>query len=91
MTTKNIDLKAKELKELQIMADELNAEIEAIKDELKQEMSNRNVDELVTFEYKIRYKEVTNSRFDSKSFKAKYEELYNQFVKTTTSKRFSIA
>lgn len=91
MTTKNIDLKAKELKELQIMADELNAKIEAIKDELKQEMCNRNVDELVTSEYKIRYKEVTNSRFDTKGFKAKYEDLYNRFVKTSTSKRFSIA
>lgn len=91
MTAKNIDLKVKELKEIQIMADELNAEIETIKDELKQEMNNRNVDEITTTEYKIRYKEVSSNRFDTKGFKAKYEDLCNQFVKVSTSKRFSIA
>ena len=56
MTAKNIDLKVKELKELQIMADELNAEIETIKDELKEEMVNRNVDE-ITKELRVRISE----------------------------------
>ena len=91
MSTTNINQRVKELKELQRMSDELNTEIEAIKDELKAEMAARNTDEILTSEYKLRYKEVSSSRFDTTSFKNKYVDLYNQFVKVTTSKRFTIA
>lgn len=91
MSTNNIESKVKELKELQRMSEELTAEIESIKDELKAEMAARNTDEITTTEYKIRYKEVTSNRFDTTSFKAKYSDLYKQFTKTTTSKRFTIA
>ena len=91
MSTTNINERVKELKELQRMSDELDAEIEAIKDELKAEMAARNTDEILTSEYKLRYKEVSSSRFDTTSFKNKYVDLYNQFVKVTTSKRFTIA
>ena len=80
MSTTNINERVKELKELQRMSDELNTEIEA-----------RNTDEILTSEYKLRYKEVSSSRFDTTSFKNKYVDLYNQFVKVTTSKRFTIA
>ena len=73
------------------MSEELNAEIESIKDELKQEMAARNTDEITTNEYKIRYTSVSSNRFDTTSFKSKYIDLYNQFIKTTTSKRFTIA
>lgn len=91
MSTTNINERVKELKELQRMSDELNTEIEAIKDELKAEMAARNTDEILTSEYKLRYKEVSSSRFDTTSFKDKYVDLYNQFLKVTTSKRFTIA
>lgn len=91
MSTTNINKRVKELKELQRMSDELNAEIEAIKDELKAEMAARNTDEILTSEYKLKYKEVSSSRFDTTSFKNKYIDLYNQFLKVTTSKRFTIA
>lgn len=91
MSTTNINQRVRELKELQRMSDELNTEIEAIKDELKAEMAARNTDEILTSEYKLRYKEVSSSRFDTTSFKNKYVDLYNQFVKVTTSKRFTIA
>lgn len=91
MSTTNINERVKELKELQRMSDELNTEIEAIKDELKAEMAARNTDEILTSEYKLRYKEVSSSRFDTTSFKNKYIDLYNQFLKITTNKRFTIA
>ncbi|MBE6964578.1 MAG: hypothetical protein E7441_00915 [Ruminococcaceae bacterium] len=91
MTTQNINEKIRELKELTRMAEEIEAEQEAIKDELKREMELRQVDEISTNEYKVRYKQVTSTRFDSTAFKSKYADLYEQFTKTTTFKRFSIA
>lgn len=91
MSTTNINQLVRELKELQRMSDELNTEIEAIKDMLKAEMAARNTDEILTSEYKLKYKEVSSSRFDTTSFKNKYVDLYNQFLKVTTSKRFTVA
>lgn len=90
MTNKTIETKAREIKELMRMREELETEIASLQDELKAELTERSTDELVAGEYKIRYKEVTSNRFDTTSFKAKYKELYEQYTKTTTSKRFTI-
>ena len=91
MSSKTIETKAKEIKELLRMKEELETEIASLQDELKAELTERSTDELIAGEYKIRYKAVTSNRFDTATFKAKYEELYNQFVKQTTSRRFTIA
>lgn len=91
MSTNELTSKVKELKELKAMADELNAEIAAIEDALKAELTNRNTEEMMIDVFKVRYKEVSQNRFDSTMFKAKYADLYNQFCKTVTYKRFSIA
>ena len=91
MSTLTLNEKVKELRELQRMAEELEAEMEAIKDELKSYMISAETEEIITTEYKIRYKEVITNRFDSTAFKTKYNDLYNQFLKTTTTMRFSIA
>ncbi len=91
MTTKNIETAVKEIKELTRFCEEIEAEITSLQDLLKAEMSARGTDEIVTNEYKIRYKDVTTSRFDSTAFKEKHSELYNQFAKAYTYKRFTIA
>ena len=91
MTSTNIEMKVKDLKEMQRMSEELNAEMESIKDELKREMEARNVEELTTNTYKVRYSTVKTSRFDSTAFKKIYNDLYHQFTKETVTKRFSIA
>lgn len=41
--------------------------------------------------FTIRYTVYTSQRFDSKTFKKDYEDLYNQYTKETKSKRFSIS
>ena len=73
------------------MKEELEAEISSIQDEIKAVMTEQNVDELVTNEYKIRWKEVESKRFDTTSFKQKYSDLYNQFTKCSICRRFTIA
>lgn len=90
MTNKTIEAKAKEIKELLRMKEDIETEIASLQDELKAELTERSTDELIAGEYKIRYKDVTSNRFDTTSFKAKYKELYEQYTKTTVSKRFTI-
>ena len=92
MTNKEeLESKIKELKELEAMAHELNTEIESLKDELKAVLVSENKEELVTGAYILRYTTVTTNRFDSTTFKKTYSDLYKQFTKQTTSRRFSIS
>lgn len=91
MSTNEILAKVETAKTLMTMIDELNSELEAVKDEIKNEMTAQGVDEMTVSCFKVRYKTVTSSRFDSTSFKKTHEELYNQYCKPTTSKRFTIA
>lgn len=90
MTSKDMNKAIIELKELEAMAAELAAEIDGIKDELKQELTTRNTEEVNTGTFIIRYKEVTSNRFDSKSFKAHHPELFKEYQKSSTTKRFTV-
>ena len=83
--------KVRELKELKAMAEELAAEITAIEDAIKAEMTAQGVDEMQVDVFKVRYKTVISSRFDSKAFKATHAELYDQYTKQTESRRFSVS
>lgn len=91
MSANEMTAKVRELKELKAMAEELAAEIAAIEDTIKAEMLSQGVDEMQVDVFKIRYKLVTSSRFDSKAFKATHAELYAQYSKPTESRRFTVA
>jgi predicted phage-related endonuclease len=83
--------KVRELKELKCMAEELAAEISTIEDALKAHMDTQGVDEMTVDVFKVRYKPVISSRFDSTAFKKTHAELYGQYTKQTTTRRFSVA
>lgn len=91
MSTNEISAKIVELKELQLLIEEATAQADSIKDELKAHMTAQGTDELTVGVFKLRYKAVTSSRFDSTAFKAKYSDLYEAYTKPTTSMRFSVA
>ncbi len=82
--------KIHELKSLKIMADELAAEITAIEDTIKQEMTAQGVDTLTVDVYKISWKTVTSSRLDTTAIKHDLPELAAKYTKTTESRRFTV-
>ena len=91
MSINEMTAKVKELKELKALAEELTAEITAIEDSIKAEMNEQGIDEMQVDVFKVRYKTVTSSRFDSTAFKNTHSELYNQYLKQTTTRRFPVA
>lgn len=91
MSNTEITAKVRRMKRLQAKAEQLQAEITTIQDEIKAVMLEQDIEELRAGEYKVRYALITSNRFDSKSFKASYAALYDQFVKPITSRRFSVA
>ncbi len=91
MSTNELTAKVKELKELQALIDEANAQAESIKDELKAHMVAAGAEEMTVDVFKLRYKAVASSHFDSAAFKKKYGDLYAAFTKSTTAMRFTVA
>lgn len=91
MSTTEITTKIEDIKTLQRMIEDLTAEMESKKDEIKAEMTARNVEEMTVSCFKVRYTTVTTNRFDSAAFKKTHNDLYEQYTKPSTSKRFSIA
>ena len=91
MTKKEIIAQIELMNEWERVIEEAKAEVEAIKDSIKAEMADRDLDELEAGSYIVRYKTVATSRLDSTAFKKTYEDLYKAFLKQSTSRRFSIS
>lgn len=91
MTKAELNTKIEELRELEELLNEVKAEVESIKDELKTELVEHNLEELDTERFIIRLTPVTSNRFNSTLFKKEHNELYKAYLKQTTSKRFSIS
>ena len=91
MSNTEIQSKVNELRELRRMADELAAEIEAAQDAIKAHMTAIDAGTLTGIDYKITWKSVTSSRFDSRAVKMAMPERAERFTKSTTSRRFVVA
>lgn len=92
MSEKNLISVIESLKEWEALQEEAAAMVENLKDQIKAEMTARNVDELTAGQYIARFTTVKSSRFDTKSFKEKFgAELYKSLCKEVTSRRFSVS
>ena len=91
MTERMIENRIKKLTELEEQITKLQEQADAIKGELKADLEEKGIDELKTKNFLIRWKEIVSSRLDSKALKAALPDVYNQFVKQTSSRRFTVA
>lgn len=83
--------KIEALNEWEQLMQEAKEMADSIRDELKQHMLNANAEELEVGQYILRYQTIVTNRFDNSSFKKLMPDVYNSFIRQTTSKRFSIA
>ena len=91
MSIQEIDRKVQELRDLQALIDEANAQIEAIKDMIKLRMVDDGTEVLQGNGWKAAWHTVTSSRLDSKALKAAYPDLVAQYSKPSTTTRFTLA
>ena len=91
MSTIEITSKIEALKELETLIEEAKAEAEALRDEIKTEMLNRNTEEMEAGQYIVRWTSILSQRFDTTAFKKVMPDVYKSFTKQVSSKRFSIA
>ena len=91
MSRNELIAKIEALNEWEAVIEEAKAEAEAIRDSIKQEMLERETDELTAGQYIVRYTNVISNRFDTTSFKKTYGDLYKAFTKQSASRRFTIS
>ena len=91
MSKNELIAKIEALNAWEALMEEAKAEADAIRDSIKQEMLDRDVEELTAGAYIIRWTSVLSNRFDTTGFKKAYGELYKAFTKQSASRRFSIS
>lgn len=68
--------------------DELKGDVEKIDQEIKQEMETAEIG--LTDHYKITWKSITSNRLDSKKLKADHPDIYDQYTKQSSSRRYTV-
>lgn len=89
MSINEMESKARELRQLQVLIEEAQAEAEALKDALKAAMDDS--ESIQAGEYKITWKAVTSSRLDTAALKKCLPDVAERFTKQTTTRRFCVA
>ena len=64
---------------------------DAIRTALKDEMLRLETEELAVGSYILRYTSIVSNRFDSTTFKRLYADLYKDFTKPVSSRRFTVS
>ena len=89
MSIREIESKAREMRQWLAIIEEAQAEVEALKDEIKAAMGEKEA--LQAGEYKISWKNVTSSRLDTAALKQALPEIAARFTKESTTRRFIVA
>ena len=89
MSINEMEAKARELRQLQALIEEAQAEAEAIKDALKAAMGDS--ERIQAGEYKITWKAVTSSRIDTTALRKALPDVAERFTRETTTRRFCVA
>ena len=87
---RNINEVMAELASMIDMQEQIKAEVETLQDEVKAYMTEQGVDEVIADNgEKATWREVISNRFDSTAFKKDFLDIYKEYCKKTTSKRFT--
>lgn len=89
MSINEMESKARELRQLQSLIEEAQAEAEALKDAIKAAMGDS--ESVQAGEYKITWKPVKSSRIDTAALKKALPDVAERFTKETTVRRFTVA
>ena len=91
MSTIEIQAQIEALRSLEELIEEAKAEAETLRDAIKQEMLNRDTEELSAGQYIVRWTSVLSQRFDTTAFKKVMPEVYKAYTKQVSSRRFTIS
>ena len=79
------------LNKYEAMVEEMKAQADTIRNEIKAEMEARELEEMIAGQYIIRYTAVLSNRFDTTAFKKVMPEIYKAYTKQVSIRRFTIS
>ena len=91
MTNIQIKETVTELIEMEALLEEVKAEVESLRDILKEEMTERKTETIETPDFIIRWTSVLSNRLDTKALKETLPAVYANFTKQIPSRKFSIS
>jgi predicted phage-related endonuclease len=86
-----INNRVRKLQDLEAQIKELESQAEALRDELKADLTEKGEEEHNTGSFVVRWKMVFSSKLDSKALKASYPDMYASFSKPSNYRRFSVS
>ena len=89
MSTQEIEIKVRELRQLQALIEEAQAEADAIRNAIKAAMGES--EELRAGEYRITWKAVKSARIDTKDLRKALPDVAQTFTRETVTRRFCVA
>lgn len=91
MTERMIENRVRKLQEIEAQQKSLEAEAQALRAELKADLEGKGVEELHTRNFVIRWKQIITERLDGKALKAALPDVYAQFCKASSTRRFTVS
>lgn len=90
MTNRQLDNRVKKLQDLEAQIKALEEQADAIRDEIKADLTEKGEDEHSTGNFIIRWKEIISKRLDSKALKAALPDVFATYSKESSSRRFTV-
>ena len=90
MSTKDMENKARRLKNLKNRQESLQQEIDQLEADLKCQLEAWGVDEVQAGPFSVIWKLVNSSHFDTQRFKAENRSLYNLYTVPNSYRKFSV-
>jgi predicted phage-related endonuclease len=91
MGTQELTARIKEYREYKRLAEEMLALAESIGDELKRYMTETGQSKAIVGEYKLSYTDVSRTDIDKKRLETEQAEIYAEYLKETSYKRFLVS
>ena len=88
MSIHEMEAAARELRQLQALIEEAQAEADALKDRLKAALGD--AESVQAGEYRITWKAITSSRIDTAALKKTLPDVAERFSIRSTTRRFSV-
>jgi len=85
-----LDNRINKIRELEAQKKALDDQINALKNEIREDMKSKGEEVHCTSNFTIHFKEVVSCTFDSSRFKKEHLDLYSKYQKSTTSTRLII-
>lgn len=89
MSSHELESKIRELRQLESLIEEAQAEAENIKDAIKAHMGD--TEEIRAGEYKVTWKTVKSARIDASALRKAMPDIAEAFTKETNVRRFCVA